>query len=180
MELENRPGDRITTARLAEQLGLSEAALYRHFKSKAAMFEALIEFAEDTVFGLTSRILAEAGGPSTRCQRILSMVLTFSDRNPGISRILLGDALVGEHGHLRIRSAQFFERVETQIRQILREADIGTGERASAPPTTVAALLVSVVEGRIVRFVRTDFSHRPNDEWESTWALLQPALFAGR
>ncbi|NKC15356.1 MAG: nucleoid occlusion factor SlmA [Gammaproteobacteria bacterium] len=180
MELEQRPGDRITTARLAQQLALSEAALYRHFPSKAAMFEGLIVFAEDTVYSLIARIMEEEVGTSGRCQRILGMVLMFSERNPGISRVLLGDALIGEHESLRLRTGQFFERLEAQIRQILREADLGSGERASAPPSSVASLLVALVEGRIARFVRSDFKHLPAEDWEQHWGLLHCALFAGR
>ena len=115
LELENRPGARITTARLAEVVGVSEAALYRHFPSKAKMFEALIEFAEESVFGLANRILAEEGDATRRCERILTMLLTFSDRNPGITRVLLGEALLGEHERLRARVSQFFDRFETQL-----------------------------------------------------------------
>ena len=93
LELENRPGARITTARLAEVVGVSEAALYRHFPSKAKMFEALIEFAEESVFGLANRILGEEIDATRRCERILTMLLTFSDRNPGIRQLKVGAAV---------------------------------------------------------------------------------------
>jgi TetR/AcrR family transcriptional regulator len=177
VQLEKNPGARVTTAKLASELGLSEAALYRHFPSKADMFEGLIRFAEDTVFGLITRILGEERAPSARCEHIVTMVLTFTERNPGITRVLLGDALVGEHERLRERSAQFFERIETQIRQVLREADLGAGERGTAPPGIVASLLAGVMEGRIARYARSNFKRAPTAAWEAEWALLKPTLF---
>ena len=94
-ELENSPGERITTAGLARAVGVSEAALYRHFPSKAKMFEALIEFIEDSIFGLTNRILEEEQNCASRCEKILMLVLGFAGRNPGLSRLLVGDVLVG-------------------------------------------------------------------------------------
>jgi TetR/AcrR family transcriptional regulator len=177
LQLEKNPGARITTAKLAAELGLSEAALYRHFPSKADMFEGLIRFAEDTVFGLITRILGEERAASTRCEHIVTMVLTFTERNPGITRVLLGEALVGEHERLRGRSNQFFERIETQLRQVLREAELGQSERATAPPTVVANMLAAILEGRIARFARSGFERPPTHEWEAQWALLKPMLF---
>ena len=176
-QLEKHPGSRITTARLAAELGLSEAALYRHFPSKADMFEGLIRFAEETVFGLITRILGEERAPSARCEHIITMVLTFTERNPGITRVLLGEALIGESERLRERSGQFFERIETQIRQVLREADLTQGERATAPPGVVASLLTGVMEGRIARFARSGFERHPTHAWDTEWALLKPTLF---
>jgi AcrR family transcriptional regulator len=105
-ELEQAPGQRITTAALARSVGVSEAALYRHFPSKARMFEGLLEFAEEAVFGRVARILEEAGDAPRRCGQILGLVLAFAERNPGITRILLGDALVGETPRLRARVDQ--------------------------------------------------------------------------
>jgi TetR/AcrR family transcriptional regulator len=178
-ELESRPGARITTARLAEVVGVSEAALYRHFPSKAKMFEALIEFAEESVFGLTSRVLAEEADAPRRCERILTMLLTFSDRNPGITRVLLGEALVGENERLRARVSQFFDRFETQLKQILREgeqvADLGL--RASV--AAIANLLMAVVEGRMTQFSRSGFERSPLESWDSQWPALQVGLFPG-
>ena len=178
-ELETRPGARITTARLAEVVGVSEAALYRHFPSKAKMFEALIEFAEESVFGLTSRVLAEEADAPRRCERILTMLLTFSDRNPGITRVLLGEALVGENERLRVRVSQFFDRFETQLKQILREgeqvADLGL--RASV--AAIANLLMAVVEGRMMQFSRSGFERSPLESWDSQWPALQVGLFPG-
>ena len=178
-ELEIRPGARITTARLAEVVGVSEAALYRHFPSKAKMFEALIEFAEESVFGLANRILGEESDATRRCERILTMLLTFSDRNPGITRVLLGEALVGEHQRLRVRVSQFFDRFETQLKQILREGEQGTELGLRASVAAIANLLMAVVEGRMTQFSRSGFEHSPMESWEQQWQALQAGLFPG-
>ena len=179
LELENRPGARITTARLAEVVGVSEAALYRHFPSKAKMFEALIEFAEESVFGLANRILAEEGDATRRCERILTMLLTFSDRNPGITRVLLGEALLGEHERLRARVSQFFDRFETQLKQILREGELVSELGLRASVAAIANLLMAVVEGRMAQFSRSGFKHSPIESWEQQWQALQVGLFPG-
>ena len=176
-ELESRPGARITTARLAEVVGVSEAALYRHFASKAKMFEALIEFSEESVFGLANRVLSEESEATRRCERILTMLLTFSDRNPGITRVLLGEALVGEHERLRARVAQFFNRFETQLKQILREGEQVTDLELRANVAATANLLMAVVEGRMTQFSRSDFKHSPMESWEQQWLLLRSGLF---
>ncbi len=178
-ELENRPGARITTARLAEVVGVSEAALYRHFPSKAKMFEALIEFAEESVFGLANRILGEEIDATRRCERILTMLLTFSDRNPGITRVLLGEALVGEHARLRARVSQFFDRFETQLKQILREGEQVTQLGLRASVAAIANLLMAVVEGRMTQFSRSGFKHSPMESWDQQWQALQVGLFPG-
>ena len=178
-ELESRPGVRITTARLAEVVGVSEAALYRHFPSKAKMFEALIEFAEESVFGLATRILSEESDAARRCERMLTMLLTFSDRNPGITRVLLGEALVGEHERLRVRVAQFFDRLETQLKQILREGEQVDHVRLPASVAAIANLLMAVVEGRMIQFSRSGFEHLPLESWEQQWPILRGGLFPG-
>jgi len=177
-ELERGTGTRITTARLAAVVGVSEAALYRHFPSKAKMLEALIEFAEESVFGLTTRILAETPDAPERCARVLALVLGFAERNPGITRVLLGDALVGEHPRLRKRTAQFFDRVETQLRQILRaDPRYRDGPRAEALASDANLMLV-VVEGRLGQFCRSEFKQRPTEGWKRQWRTLATALFA--
>ena len=179
LELENRPRARITTARLAEVVGVSEAALYRHFSSKAKMFEALIEFAEESVFGFANRILAEEGDATRRCERILTMLLTFSDRNPGITRVLLGEALLGEHERLRVRVSQFFDRFETQLKQVLREGELVSELGLRASVAAIANLLMAVVEGRMAQFSRSGFEHSPIESWEQQWQALQVGLFPG-
>ena len=127
--LETGPGSRITTAGLAKQVGVSEAALYRHFPSKSKMFEGLIEFIEDTLFSRISIILNEEQLAAVRCEKMLMLLLVFAERNPGLTRILTGDALAGEHERLHIRVAQLFDRFETQLKQVIREAELREGLR---------------------------------------------------
>lgn len=176
-ELESNPGSRITTAALAKAVGVSEAALYRHFSSKAKMFEALIEFADNSVFGLINKILDQDKDPVDRCGRIIHLLLGFSERNPGITRVLLGDALVGENERLRVRVGQFFERIETQFRQVLREANLGNGPRASAGIDATANKFMCYVEGRMVQYVRSNFQRRPTVHWEEQWPTLSAGSF---
>ena len=121
-ELEGRPGARITTARLAAVLGISEAALYRHFPSKADMFEALLDFAEDAVFTRSKRVSEQSRPLPARVRAMTELLLTFSERNPGITRVLMGEAVMGEQARLRERAAHFFERAETELRQLFRDA----------------------------------------------------------
>ncbi|OGT82048.1 MAG: nucleoid occlusion factor SlmA [Gammaproteobacteria bacterium RIFCSPLOWO2_02_FULL_61_13] len=176
-ELETHPGSRITTAGLAQAVGVSEAALYRHFASKARMFEALIDFAEDSVFSLVNRILEQDQDAVTRCERITRVLLGFSDRNPGITRILLGDALVGENERLRARVGRFFERVETQLKQVLREANLVDGLRAAASIDASANQIMALIEGRICQYVRSDFRRRPTEFLDEQWVMLRAGLF---
>ena len=176
-ELESHPGSRITTAALARAVGVSEAALYRHFSSKAKMFEALIDFAEESVFGLVNRILENEQGVEARCEQILKVLLGFSQKNPGITRVLLGDALVGENERLRIRVAKFFERVETQLKQVLREANLSDGPRAAASIDVTANQMVAFIEGKMSQYVRSNFSRGPASSWEDQWLLFRAGLF---
>lgn len=179
-ELEQQPGSRITTARLAAVLEVSEAALYRHFPSKAKMFEALIEFAESTLFGLVSRIVAEQTGVRESVARIVVASLTFAARNPGITRILVGDALVGEHERLRERVAHLFDRMETQVRQLLREAELREGLRTSVPVPVAARVTLAVIEGSMMRFVRSRFKALPDAGVEELCTSLEGGIFPAR
>ncbi len=176
-ELESDPGGRVTTARLAAALGVSEAALYRHFPSKARMFEGLIDFAEEGVFARINRILAEDRDTRQRCASILYLLLAFAERNPGIVRVLLGDALVGEHKRLHDRINTFFERLQTQFRQVLREAGLRQDAVLRVPPETGAEALVSHVEGRMHQWLRSRFTTSPLADWENHWALMEAGLF---
>lgn len=176
-ELESHPGTRITTAGLAKAVGVSEAALYRHFASKAKMFEALIDFAEETVFGLINKVLSQETTPAARCEKILQLLLGFAERNPGITRILLGDALVGENERLRARVGQFFERVRTQLRQVLREANLEGGQRAALTIDAAADTMMALVEGKMSQFARSGFSELPTRYWEEQWPVLAQGLF---
>jgi len=173
--LETNQGVHITTAQLARAVGVSEAALYRHFPSKAKMFEGLIEFIEETVFTRITRILVEESHAEARIQGILILLLGFADKNPGMARLLYGDVLVGETERLRKRVAQIFERIETQLKQILREAEVN--EKLRIPVADVAVLLLTVVEGSITRFVRSGFKSSPAAGWDRQWEMLRKSIF---
>lgn len=175
--LEESPGGRITTANLAKQVGVSEAALYRHFPSKAKMFEGLIEFIEDTIFSRISRILVEESSARERCRKILFLLISFSDKNPGITRVLTGDALTGETVRLRVRVAQIFDRLETQLRQILRESEIREGTVLATDINVTANLMLCVAEGKFSQYVRSDFRKSPLDDWENHWQTLLGKFF---
>ena len=170
--LEANPGDRITTARLAKQVGVSEAALYRHFPSKSKMFEGLIEFIEETLFSRVNLILAEETSATVRCEKMLGLLLAFTERNPGITRILTGDALAGETDRLHVRVAQLFDRFETQLKQVLREAEMREGLRPVLTVNHAANLLLAAAEGRISQYVRSGFQRSPTEGWDDQWALL--------
>lgn len=177
-ELEQNPGERITTARLAAGLGVSEAALYRHFPSKARMFEGLIEFAEDTVFGLIRRIMDDDKDALARCEKIIALLLGFSAKNPGITSVLVGVALTGETERLRQRVSQFFDRLETQFRQILRERELTLTQAGGRPVNETANLLLSIVEGHMQQFVRSGYRQSPLSGWEQQWPLIAQLLRA--
>ena len=174
--LETAPGQRITTAALAKEVGVSEAALYRHFPSKARMFEGLIKFIEDTLFARITRIINEEESAEIRCQNILLLILTFFDKNPGMTRLLTGDALAGETERLRERIAQFFSRLEAQLKQVLREAQIRENLKTTISPAVLANLLLSSCEGRLAQFVRSEFTVSPLDNWETQWDFLSKNL----
>lgn len=176
-ELESNPGDRITTAGLARAVGVSEAALYRHFASKARMFEGLIAFAEESVFARINQILSDEKDTETRCAKVLYLTLGFADRNPGIMRVLLGDALVGERERLHDRVQQFFERVDLQFRQLLREAQIRQDARLSVDPEIAAGQLMAFIEGRMHQYLRSKFSRPTLATWENDWQVLRRGLF---
>lgn len=176
-ELELKPGTPITTAGLAKAVGISEAALYRHFPSKAKMFEALIEFCEETIFGLCTRIQNDEKSAAGRCDKLIRVLLGFSDKNPGITRILMGDALIGENERLRIRVSQFFERLETQFKQFIREGVMHEELPTETSSQAVANLLLATTEGRMGQFVRSGFTRRPTEMWDQQWQILSENLF---
>lgn len=178
MELEKSPGEPITTAGLAKAVGVSEAALYRHFPSKAKMLEALIEFIEESVFTLVNRILQEEKSMRGRCQKILTVALGFADKNPGITRLLSGDVLLGETERLRKRIDKFYERLETQLKQVLREGEANRELKAVSPVQAQANLMLCLVEGRIQQYVRSGFSVSPLAQWDQQWDLLAASLIS--
>lgn len=173
--LEQQQGKHITTAALAKEVGVSEAALYRHFSGKASMFEALIEFIEESLFTRINRILDETRETEQRIFQIVSLVLGFAEKNPGITRLMQGDVLVGETESLRQRVAQVFNRLETQLKQVLREGQ-ARGEGKGEPGDN-ARLLIALVDGCIADFVRTGFGRSPAEPWPGMWETLRPGLF---
>lgn len=175
--LEANPGTRITTAGLAKQVGVSEAALYRHFPSKSKMFEGLIEFIEETLFSRVNLILNEETTAAKRCEKMLMLLLAFTERNPGITRILTGDALAGETDRLHQRVAQLFDRFETQLRQVIRDAEVREGLRPVLPLNMAANLLMAAAEGRISQYVRSNFKRSPTADWANQWELLIAGFF---
>jgi TetR/AcrR family transcriptional regulator len=162
--LEQPGADRITTAALAAQLSVSEAALYRHFASKAQMFEGLIEFIETTVFTLVNQVLEREASPPLQVQRIVTVLLQFGEKNPGMTRVMVGDALVFEHERLVARMNQFFDRLESQLRQSLRAAAEAAG---SSTPTVdaqaLASALTALAVGRLQRYARSGFKRLPTE-----------------
>jgi TetR/AcrR family transcriptional regulator len=175
--LESNPGSRITTAALAKQVGVSEAALYRHFPSKAKMLDGLIEFIEESLFSRISRIMTDEPTAQLRCSKLLTLLLTFAERNPGMARLLAGDALQGETDRLRARVRQVFDRLETQLRLILREWAITRVPGPELATGIAANLLLSAAEGRIHQFVRSEFRNLPTANWDQQWQALERAVF---
>jgi TetR/AcrR family transcriptional regulator len=165
--LEEPGAERITTAALAARLQVSEAALYRHFASKAQMFEGLIDFIESSVFTLVNQIAERESAGAAQARRIVDVLLQFGEKNPGMTRVMVGDALVHEHERLNARMNQFFERVESQLRQCLRRA---AEEAGSAMPTVEAQALASALTalaiGRLQRYARTGFRRLPTEHLE--------------
>ena len=171
--LEASPGTRITTAALAKEVGVSEAALYRHFPSKSKMLEGLIEFIEETLFSRTAMIAADEQLRAVdKCEKMLQLLLAFAERNPGITRILTGDALAGETERLRRRVAQLFDRLEAQMKQILREAELREGLRFGLPIASIVSIWLATAEGRIAQFVRSEFTRPPSEGWNEQWPCI--------
>ena len=171
--LEQPGADRITTAALAARLQVSEAALYRHFASKAQMFEGLIDFIETSIFTLVNQIVEKEVSGAQQARKIVSLVLQFGEKNPGMTRVMVGDALVFEHERLNTRMNQFFDRVESQLRQCLR----GVVEAAGSPTPTVdanalASVLVSLVTGRLQRYARSGFKRVPTEHLDTALTRL--------
>ena len=171
--LEQPGADRITTAALAARLSVSEAALYRHFASKAQMFEGLIEFIESSVFSLVNQIVERESIGAVQAQRIAQMLLQFAEKNPGMTRVMVGDALVFENERLIARMNQFFDRVESQLRQSMRLAADAAG---SASPTVDAngraSALTAFIIGRLQRYARSGFKRQPTEQLDVALGLL--------
>ena len=167
--LEQPGAERVTTAALAARLEVSEAALYRHFASKAQMFEGLIDFIESTVFGLINQISEREADGRARAARIVAMVLQFGEKNPGMTRVMVGDALVFEHERLQQRMNQFFDKLDAALRQSLRDGALAdAAEPATLTPDADARVRASVltafVAGRLQRFARSGFRRAPSEQ----------------
>ena len=172
--LQDPKGERITTAALAAKLQVSEAALYRHFASKAQMFEGLIEFIEQTVFGLINKIQGEESEPRKQLHAILAMLLGFAEKNPGMTRVLIGDALVNEDPRLQNRINQLHDKLEAALKQCLRVAATqGDGGTAGGEDTGPHAnALLCYVVGRWHQFAKSGFKRKPAEGFERQWPLL--------
>ncbi|WP_114639340.1 nucleoid occlusion factor SlmA [Polynucleobacter necessarius] len=173
--LQNPKGERITTAALAAKIEVSEAALYRHFASKAQMFEGLISFIEQTVFGLINQINQKEELGLAQARGILQMLLVFAEKNPGMTRVLLGDALLQEDDRLQERITQVLDRVEASLKQALRIAQTQGGAWAQLGQEEVsvrAAMLMSFVLGRWHRFARSGFKKMPTEASDASLRLL--------
>jgi TetR/AcrR family transcriptional regulator len=172
--LEQPGAERVTTAALAARLEVSEAALYRHFASKAQMFEGLIDFIEQSVFTLVNQILEREGATGAQqAAKILTLLVQFAERNPGMTRVMVGDALVYENERLQQRMNQFFDKIEATLRQVLRGTAAADG---SATPTVDAqvraAALTAFVVGQLQRYTRSGFRRAPSEHLEATIALI--------
>ena len=172
--LEQPGAERITTASLAARLEVSEAALYRHFASKAQMYEGLIDFIEQTVFTLVNQIGERVGDPDTQQARaVVAMLMQFAEKNPGLSRVMVGDALVFENERLQQRMNQFFDKIESTLKHSLREAIEISGSTAPTVDAQVqAGVLLAFVAGRLQRFVRSGFKRLPSEHLEASLTLI--------
>jgi TetR/AcrR family transcriptional regulator len=173
--LEQPGAERVTTAALAARLDVSEAALYRHFASKAQMFEGLIEFIEHSVFSLLNQIHEREGETANPERKILTVLLQFAEKNPGMTRVMVGDALVFEHERLLARMNLFFERFEAQLRQSLRDAAAAPGAApAQLDANAQASVLTSFAVGRLQRYARSGFKREPTEHLDAALRLLAP------
>lgn len=159
--LESPKREKITTASLAAKLDVSEAALYRHFANKAQMFEGLIVFIEETIFSLINKISTEETEGLRQVQRIITMLLVFAEKNPGMTRVLIGDALVNEDEKLQLRINQLYDRIEVTLKQSLRIAETQTGNQGSAEAE--ANLIICYVMGRWQQYAKSGFKRKPTE-----------------
>ena len=171
--LEQPGAERVTTAALAARLEVSEAALYRHFASKAQMFEGLIEFIEQTVFTLINQISERELEPAARTRKLVAMVLQFAETNPGMTRVMVGDALVFENDRLQERMNQFFDKLESSLKQSLRDAAAASGAATPSVDARVrASVVVAFMVGRLQRFARSGFRRLPSEHLDASLATL--------
>ncbi len=170
--LQKPQGEKITTASLAARIGVSEAALYRHFASKAQMFEGLIEFIEQTLFGLINKITSEENSGAKQLEAVLPMLLGFAQKNPGMTRVLIGEALVNEDGRLQTRINQLHDRLEATLKQSLRLAASQQEIAADIDAAAQANLMMSFVIGRWHQFAKSGFKREPMEFWTAQGRAL--------
>ncbi|HJV63096.1 MAG TPA: nucleoid occlusion factor SlmA [Albitalea sp.] len=171
--LEQPGAERITTAALAGKLDVSEAALYRHFASKAQMFEGLIEFIEQSVFTLANQINERETAGNVQAQKIVTVLLQFGEKNPGMTRVMVGDALVFENDRLLARMNQFFDRIESQLRQSLRNAAEAAGSQTpTVDANAQASVLTAFAVGRLQRYARSGFKRTPTEHLDAALRLM--------
>ncbi|HUN69295.1 MAG TPA: nucleoid occlusion factor SlmA [Burkholderiales bacterium] len=164
--LEQPKWGKITTAALAEKLDVSEAALYRHFASKAQMYEGLIEFIESSVFTLANKIAQDEADGRRQAGKLVEMLLAFAEKNPGMVRVMTGDALVGEHERLQARMNQFYERFESTLKQALRSPGADGDSKASdADVSAHAAFFTRYMIGCLHQFAKSGFTRKPTDSY---------------
>jgi TetR/AcrR family transcriptional regulator len=173
--LEDIDAGPVRTAALAREVGVSEAALYKHFPSKGRMFRALIEFIEESLFSHTKRILSEQQDAELRCGKILNLYLGFAEQNPGLCRILTGDALASEDAELKRRARRISTSLETQLKQVFREAMFHGRRPLSAQDS--ARLLMTMATGRISQYVASQFQVKPSQDWATHWEFVATPLF---
>lgn len=172
--LEQPKREKITTASLAAKLDLSEAALYRHFASKAQMFEGLIEFIEQSVFGIVNKITSQQESGMAQLEAIMNVLLGFAATNPGMTRVLIGDALVNENDRLQARINQLHDRLEATLRQSLRIA--ASQQETQADANITANILLCIVVGRWQQFAKSGFKRSPNADFATLWAGLRAGM----
>ena len=170
--LEQPKGEKITTALLASKLDVSEAALYRHFASKAQMFEGLIEFIEETVFSLVNKIQTEEPDGLKQVEAIVAMLLNFAQKNIGMTRVLIGDALVNEDERLQVRMNQLHDRLEASLRQSARLAATNGALHASLDPNAYSNAIMAFIVGRWHQFAKSGFKRTPTEMWSAQWLVF--------
>ena len=170
--LEQPGAERVTTSALAARLDVSEAALYRHFASKAQMFEGLIEFIEQSVFTLVNQIIEREAVHAVRLQKIVTLVLQFAEKNPGMTRVMAGDALVFENERLQERMNQFFDKLEASLKQILREASAANADTPTLDAQVRASVITAFMLGRLQRFSRSGFKRAPTEHLQASLAIV--------
>src|SRR5687767_9659438 len=176
--LEQPAGEKITTAALAARLDVSEAALYRHFRGKAQMFEGLIEFIEQTLFALINKITSEEKNGLRQLEAIIGVMLAFAQKNRGMTRVLIGDALVNEDGELQVRINQLHDRLEATLRQSLRFAMTQNAIAQDVDTAVQANLIMSWVNGRWHQFAKSGFKRDPTELWAKQWKQLMEGVLA--